>query len=320
MGAGLAGGRARTDAGTRTSPPTPTPFAPFKAGDRAAPISVARCAPRGRRRRGPRPCRARGPDVPVLVLSGRADLRTPLEDARRTPAQYPHAHAVLSVPDVGHSVLTSDTQRLRGGGGRGVPGRRAPVKCCHGGGLHARARSRTCRPTDRATCAPSAPPGARAARSPRCAHDDGVALDAGSRLAFAAPAPHGAGPARRVHDDQPTRDRRCTASSGSAACASRARSSSRGRAARLGPVRARRTASVRVRTPRAARTLATSIRRATAEAGYPYQHALATCTLEDGDLVRDRSGGSTPVGGGSLGACPRPLPLPRTSIGTASTR
>jgi hypothetical protein len=43
----------------------------------------------------------------VLVISGRADLRTPLEDARRTAAQYPNAK-VLAVPGVGHSVLTSD--------------------------------------------------------------------------------------------------------------------------------------------------------------------------------------------------------------------
>ena len=48
-----------------------------------------------------------GPDVPVLVLSGRADLRTPLEDARRTAAQYPSAQ-LLAVPGVGHSVLTTD--------------------------------------------------------------------------------------------------------------------------------------------------------------------------------------------------------------------
>jgi pimeloyl-ACP methyl ester carboxylesterase len=48
-----------------------------------------------------------GPDVPVLVLSGRADLRTPLEDARRTAAQYPNAK-VLAVPGVGHSVLGTD--------------------------------------------------------------------------------------------------------------------------------------------------------------------------------------------------------------------
>ncbi|HEX8105497.1 MAG TPA: alpha/beta hydrolase [Solirubrobacteraceae bacterium] len=48
-----------------------------------------------------------GPDVPVLVLSGRADLRTPLEDARRTGSQYPNAR-VLAVPEVGHSVLAND--------------------------------------------------------------------------------------------------------------------------------------------------------------------------------------------------------------------
>ena len=48
-----------------------------------------------------------GPDVPVLVLAGREDLRTPLEDARRTAAQYPSAR-VLAVPDTGHSVLASD--------------------------------------------------------------------------------------------------------------------------------------------------------------------------------------------------------------------
>jgi len=45
--------------------------------------------------------------VPVLVVSGRDDLRTPLEDARRTAAQYPGAQ-VLAVPDTGHSVLSSD--------------------------------------------------------------------------------------------------------------------------------------------------------------------------------------------------------------------
>ena len=51
-----------------------------------------------------------GPDVPVLVLSGRADLRTPLEDARRTALQYPNAQ-VLAVPGVGHSVLSVGPQR-----------------------------------------------------------------------------------------------------------------------------------------------------------------------------------------------------------------
>lgn len=50
---------------------------------------------------------SRGPDVPVLVIAGRDDLRTPLEDARRTAAQYPRSR-VLAVPGVGHSVLGSD--------------------------------------------------------------------------------------------------------------------------------------------------------------------------------------------------------------------
>jgi len=45
--------------------------------------------------------------VPVLVISGRDDLRTPLEDARRTASQYPGAQ-VLAVPAVAHSVLSGD--------------------------------------------------------------------------------------------------------------------------------------------------------------------------------------------------------------------
>jgi pimeloyl-ACP methyl ester carboxylesterase len=57
-----------------------------------------------------------GPDVPVLVVSGRADLRTPLEDARRTALQYPDAR-VLAVPGAGHSVVSSD---LSGCAARGM--------------------------------------------------------------------------------------------------------------------------------------------------------------------------------------------------------
>ena len=47
------------------------------------------------------------PDVPALVLSGRDDLRTPLEDARTLAAQLPHAR-LLTVPNVGHAVLFND--------------------------------------------------------------------------------------------------------------------------------------------------------------------------------------------------------------------
>ena len=60
----------------------------------------------------PQPVAFAGPNVPVLILSGREDLRTPLEDARRTAAQYPNAR-LLAVPGVGHSVLRNDRVGLR---------------------------------------------------------------------------------------------------------------------------------------------------------------------------------------------------------------
>ena len=59
----------------------------------------------------------------MLVLSGRDDLRTPLEDARRTALQYPKA-TVLAVPGVGHSVLSSDASGCALDGVRRVPARR----------------------------------------------------------------------------------------------------------------------------------------------------------------------------------------------------
>ena len=47
------------------------------------------------------------PDVPVLLLKGEDDLRTPNEGARSAAADWPHAQ-VLVVPNTGHSVLTAD--------------------------------------------------------------------------------------------------------------------------------------------------------------------------------------------------------------------
>lgn len=47
------------------------------------------------------------PDVPALIVSGRDDLRTPLEDARTLAGQLPHSRLV-AVAHVGHAVLFND--------------------------------------------------------------------------------------------------------------------------------------------------------------------------------------------------------------------
>jgi pimeloyl-ACP methyl ester carboxylesterase len=47
------------------------------------------------------------PDVPVLLLEGEDDLRTPVEAARRVAAAFPQARLVVA-PNTGHSALGSD--------------------------------------------------------------------------------------------------------------------------------------------------------------------------------------------------------------------
>jgi pimeloyl-ACP methyl ester carboxylesterase len=47
------------------------------------------------------------PNVPTLVLNGRSDLRTPLEDALKVQALIPAAQ-ILAIPFTGHSTLSSD--------------------------------------------------------------------------------------------------------------------------------------------------------------------------------------------------------------------
>jgi pimeloyl-ACP methyl ester carboxylesterase len=47
------------------------------------------------------------PDVPVLLLEGEDDLRTPVENARRVAAQFPRSSLVVA-PATGHSALGSD--------------------------------------------------------------------------------------------------------------------------------------------------------------------------------------------------------------------
>lgn len=50
------------------------------------------------------------PDVPVLLLEGEDDLRTPVENARRVAALFPRASLVVS-PATGHSALGADVSR-----------------------------------------------------------------------------------------------------------------------------------------------------------------------------------------------------------------
>jgi len=69
------------------------------------------------------------PDVPVLMLEGEEDLRTPVEGARRAAAAWPDAH-VLTVPGIGHSVFGSDVTGCLGRATRRFfAGRRVRSRC-----------------------------------------------------------------------------------------------------------------------------------------------------------------------------------------------
>src|SRR5262249_22248349 len=79
------------------------------------------------------------PNVPVLVISGRQDLRTPLESARRTLAQYPGGK-LLAVPSAGHSVLSTDgTGCAAAGVERFLARQEGPICSARGPDLAARA-------------------------------------------------------------------------------------------------------------------------------------------------------------------------------------
>jgi len=71
---------------------------------------VAACGERFGARRAFMSTRETAIDLEDLRVALGAEQLTPLEDARRTAAQYPNAK-VLPVPDIGHSVLASDTSR-----------------------------------------------------------------------------------------------------------------------------------------------------------------------------------------------------------------
>jgi pimeloyl-ACP methyl ester carboxylesterase len=82
------------------------PFAPFRPALVTELGASAECA-KWPATPVPDPPPAIAPDVPVLVISGRDDVRTPFEGAQRVAAAFPHA-TLLAVPHVGHSVLTTD--------------------------------------------------------------------------------------------------------------------------------------------------------------------------------------------------------------------
>jgi pimeloyl-ACP methyl ester carboxylesterase len=69
------------------------------------------------------------PDVPVLMLSGQMDLRTPVEGAERAASRWPHAQ-VLTIPSTGHSVLTADYSRCTHNAAvRFLRGQAVPARC-----------------------------------------------------------------------------------------------------------------------------------------------------------------------------------------------
>ena len=86
----------------------PDRYAPFPAAVALAQQTATACLGWPSTERAPyTPSPEQGPDVPVLVLAGREDLRTPLEDQRRAAAQFPQAR-VIPIPNVGHSTLGTD--------------------------------------------------------------------------------------------------------------------------------------------------------------------------------------------------------------------
>src|SRR5215211_1561114 len=69
------------------------------------------------------------PDVPVLLLEGEDDLRTPVENARRVASAFPRSSLVVA-PATGHSALGSDpTPCARRAFERFFLGRRVSTRC-----------------------------------------------------------------------------------------------------------------------------------------------------------------------------------------------
>jgi pimeloyl-ACP methyl ester carboxylesterase len=75
------------------------------------------------------------PAVPALILAGTADVRTPVESARKVAALMPGAR-LITVPGVGHDTMDGDfTGCARAAIGRFLAGRDAGRPCKGSGGL-----------------------------------------------------------------------------------------------------------------------------------------------------------------------------------------
>jgi pimeloyl-ACP methyl ester carboxylesterase len=89
--------------------------------------------------------------APVLLVNGRTDLRTPLENAERMAALLPNA-TVLAIPEVGHSVADADPTGCAGVATDDFLAGRALVPCQN---APPRLRVRPLAPTDVNALAPS---------------------------------------------------------------------------------------------------------------------------------------------------------------------
>ena len=72
------------------------------------------------------------PDVPVLLMEGQDDLRTPVENARRVADQFPRSR-LLVAPETGHGALGADpTGCARAAFARFMQGKRFRTSCPRG--------------------------------------------------------------------------------------------------------------------------------------------------------------------------------------------
>ena len=111
---------------------TAADYAPFPVDPIAEQLAATQCLGWPATPRPPLPPNiGNGPDVRVLLLAGREDLRTPLENQRRAADQFPRAE-VLPVPGVGHSVLVSDASGCARKGLRQFLLGAAPGRCERG--------------------------------------------------------------------------------------------------------------------------------------------------------------------------------------------